>query len=49
MFNIETGVGQGTILSPTLFSLYINDISKLNEYPNDKIQSLLFADDLIRN
>ena len=46
MFNIETGVGQGTILSPTLFSLYINDITKLNEYPNDKIQSLLFADDL---
>ena len=45
--NIETGVGQGSILSPTLFSRFINDIVEMNsstEHTN--IDSLLFADDL---
>jgi hypothetical protein len=45
--NIETGVGQGSILSPTLFSIFINDIVEMNistEHTN--IDSLLFADDL---
>ncbi len=45
--NIQTGVDQGSILSPTLFSIYINDIAKLNAFPNDKITSPLFADDLL--
>jgi len=46
LFSIETSVMQGAILSPILFSIYINDILEINEYPNQEITSLLFADDL---
>ena len=46
MYNIQAGVPQGAILSPILFSIFINDIVNINSYPNDKIESLLFADDL---
>ena len=41
---IETGVPQGAVVSPTLFSIFINDIP-LN-YSKNKFYSLLFADDL---
>lgn len=47
LFKIESGVPQGAILSPTLFLVFINDILEINNYPNDKIKSLLFADDLL--
>ena len=44
--SINAGVPQGAILSPTLFSIFINDIISLNQPPNYNITSLLFADDL---
>jgi len=46
LFSIETSVMQGAIISPILFSIYINDILVINEYLNQEITSLLFADDL---
>ena len=44
IFNIETGVPQGGVLSPVLFSIFINDIP-LN-YQINSSYSVLFADDL---
>jgi hypothetical protein len=41
---IENGVPQGAVVSPTLFSLFINDIPV--NYSKNKFYSLLFADDL---
>ena len=46
LFNIETGLAQGSALSSILFIIYINDMLDLNKYPNDKIYGQLFAVDL---
>ncbi len=50
----ESGVWQGDALSPTLFSLYINDLAKalkeLNmglSYGNENLCILLYADDIV--
>ena len=45
LFNIETGVPQGAILSSYLFSLFINDIPLKLELYRD-LAGLLYADDL---
>ncbi len=52
-FAIDLGVKQGCILSPTLFSIYINDLAKAIEgldfgivMENYKLNVLLFADDI---
>ena len=53
-FNSKIGVKQGCISSPTLFSLYINDLSTLFDATCDpvnlndtRLSCLLYADDLV--
>ena len=45
--NIETGVPQGAVLSPILFSIFINDmIDGRTIFKKNEVYSNLFADDL---
>ena len=53
-FDVEVGVRQGCVLSPILFSIYINTLAKEIvesrigiKIDNDKIAILLYADDIV--
>ncbi len=53
-FDVEVGVRQGCVLSPILFSIYINTLAKEIvesrigiKIDNDKITILLYADDIV--
>ena len=46
LFQVFTGVRQGSVLSPVLFSVYIDGISKLH-YPNNGAYVILYADDIL--
>ena len=43
VLQIETGIAQGTVLGPILFSLYINDLPDV--YPDIGLQ--MYADDTV--
>jgi len=46
LFNIRFGVRQGSVLSPYLFSIYIDDVGKLCDSRNGWFV-LLYADDIL--
>lgn len=50
-FTVETGVKQGCILSPVLFSLYLNDLPQILpggvHIADTNIKILLYADDIV--
>jgi len=46
MFRVDFGVRQGSVLSPYLFSIYIDDFAKLCQY-NRGMFIVLYADDIL--
>ena len=46
VFDIRFGVRQGSVLSPYLFSVYIDDVGKLCDFRNGSFV-LLYADDIL--
>ena len=45
-FNINFGVRQGSVLSPTLFAIYVNDIASKLTFGH-KYAIILYADDIL--
>ncbi|MES9883911.1 MAG: reverse transcriptase family protein, partial [Sedimenticola sp.] len=53
-FDVNLGVKQGCVLSPTLFSLYVNDLTEAIDglhcgvnFDDDRVSMLLYADDIV--
>jgi len=46
MFNVDVGVRQGSVLSPYLFAIYVDDLAKLCQYKRG-VYIILYADDIL--
>jgi len=46
MFKVDFGVRQGSVLSPYLFAIYVDDLVKLCQY-NRGMFIILYADDIL--
>ena len=46
MFRVDFGVRQGSVLSPFLYSIYIDDLAKLCQY-NRGMFIVLYGDDIL--
>ena len=46
MFNVDFGVRQGSVLSPYLFAVYMDDLAKLCQYKRG-VHIVLYADDIL--
>ena len=45
-FSVNCGVRQGSVLSPFLINIYLNDVVKLNDCVNRKF-IIVYADDIL--